>query len=529
MNIFKKITLFFIIILGSTFLYADIFKDKKVSDFLPSQEAFKVSAVVDKNKINIFFQIADGYYLYKDKIYIESNYVQSSKTVFPEHKIIEDEFFGKSKIFDKGFQLEVEYELVNNFNNDESKYFFIHYQGCATKGLCYPPEKKDIPLNFSSNILSNNNPNDLKSEQMKISEKIVGQNILMSSLLFLGLGILLSFTPCVLPMIPILSGIILRPNDLGVDKNSFLSIYYVLGLVFVYTLIGFLLGFTSSSNNIQILFQHPISILLFASILILLAFSMFGFYKFQMASNIQNWAANLSKKFNSGDKFGAIIMGSLSALIIGPCVGPPLAGLFIYITTTNVDPFVPPLLLFNLSVGMGIPLILYGFLMGKFLPKVGNWMKFINYFFGILLILASIILIDRVFPIFSFDKDDDRNSLSFETVRSIKSLEDSIKSNNKYIMIGVYADWCIECKRMEAITFKDADVKNSLRQFKLIKIDVTENSDIDKGMLEYFGILGPPAYFFYNKNNRIEQFDIQGYLGPKSFVEHVFLLKEFER
>ncbi|MBH32076.1 MAG: hypothetical protein CMD90_00300 [Gammaproteobacteria bacterium] len=529
MSISRKITLFLIIILGSTFLYADIFKEKKDSDFLPSYEAFKVSAVVDKNKINIFFQIADGYYLYKDKIYIESNYIQSSKIIFPKHKIFEDEFFGKSKIFDKDFQLGIEYELVNNLDNDKSKYFFIHYQGCAIKGLCYPPEKKNIPLNLSSDILINNNPAKFKSEQMEISEKIVSENILMSSLLFLGLGILLSFTPCVLPMVPILSGILLKSNDLGTDKKSFLSIYYVLGLVFVYTLIGFLLGFTSSSNNIQILFQHPISILLFASILILLAFSMFGFYKFQISSNIQNWAANLSKKLNSGDKFGAIVMGSLSALIIGPCVGPPLAGLFIYITTTNVDPFVPPLLLFNLSVGMGIPLILYGFLMGKFLPKVGGWMKFVNYFFGILLILASIILIDRVFPIFSFDNNDDRNNLSFETVGSIKSLEDSIKSHNQYIMIGVYADWCIECKRMEAITFKDIDVQNSLRQFKLIKVDVTENSDMDKDMLEYFGILGPPAYFFYHKNNRIEQFDIQGYLGPKSFVDHVFLLKEFER
>ena len=529
MSISRKITLFFIIILGSTFLYADIFKEKNDSDFLPSYEAFKVSAVVDKNKINIFFQIADGYYLYKDKIYIESNYIQSSKIIFPKHKIFEDEFFGKSKIYDKDFQLGIEYELVNNLDNDKSKYFFIHYQGCAIKGLCYPPEKKNIPLNLSSDILINNNPGKFKSEQMEISEKILSENILMSSLLFLGLGILLSFTPCVLPMIPILSGILLRSNDLDTDKKSFLSIYYVLGLVFVYTLIGFLLGFTSSSNNIQILFQHPISILLFASILILLAFSMFGFYKFQISSNIQNWAANLSKKLNSGDKFGAIVMGSLSALIIGPCVGPPLAGLFIYITTTNVDPFVPPLLLFNLSVGMGIPLILYGFLMGKFLPKVGSWMKFVNYFFGILLILASIILIDRVFPIFSFDNNDDRNNLSFETIGSIKSLEDSIKSHNQYIMIGVYADWCIECKRMEAITFKDINVQNSLRQFKLIKVDVTENSDMDKDMLEYFGILGPPAYFFYNKNNRIEQFDIQGYLGPKSFVDHVFLLKEFER
>ncbi|GIR92423.1 MAG: hypothetical protein CM15mP93_06100 [Thiotrichaceae bacterium] len=361
---------------------------------------------------------------------------------------------------------------------------------------------------------------------MEIAEQILSKNILITSILFLGFGILLAFTPCVLPMVPILSGILLKDRKRGSKESIKISLQYVSGLCLVYLLIGILLSVYKQSINIQFIFQDPVILIVFSIILVLLSLSMFGVFNFQMPSMVQNWSNKISSKLNTENSFGIFMMGALSALIVGPCIGPPLAGIFIYITTTNINPWSPPILLLMLSIGMSIPLVIYSAFIGRIIPKTGNWMKYINYFFGVLLILAALILLDRVY---NFYPSKISSELDFQKVENLNELKAEIHNPNvNFIMVDVYADWCLECKRMEATTFKNKQVIEALNKIHLIKIDVTENNKNDQEILNYLKIIGPPSYMFGTSDFGVmHEFNVQGYMGTEDFLNHLKIFNEF--
>ena len=220
-------------------------------------------------------------------------------------------------------------------------------------------------------------------------------------------------------------------------------------------------------------------------------------------------------------------MGLFSALIVGPCIAPPLAGIFIYITSENPGPIITGLLFLSLSIGMSIPLLLYGTFMGNFIPKTGRWMKYVNYFFGILLLIVAMSFIDRIIPITNFFNDQ-KNLVSFQKVSNIKELKEQLLTNNKIKLIDVYADWCVECKWMELRTFNNENVRVLLKKYHLIKIDVTDNSKADKEMLKFIGVVGPPAYKFYNTNgDEIKGFSIQGFMNSEKFKKHLEELENY--
>ena len=513
--------IYFLFILNNISFAESKFSNDINSEFLKADEAFVV--LLRENPVNqkqskthiISFNIAKGYYLYKNKIEVFLNDKRIDDINFPKTKIKFDEFFGESEIFEENFILKLPHD-------GEINSLVVIYQGCANKGLCYPPLKKTLfPYNDSNKsfILTK------VSEQEMIYGKLISNNIFTNIILFAGLGLLLSFTPCVLPMIPILSGIILRSSN-NFSRPFLLSLNYVLGVCSVYLLVGIFVGYSSDFYNIQSVFQDPFYLIIFSIILVFLALSMFGLYDIKIPSSFQNWISSFGKNTN-GRLGSSFIMGSLSALIVGPCVAPPLAGIFIYITSENPGPIITGALFLSLSIGMSIPLLAYGTFMGKFIPKTGKWMVYINYLIGVLLLVVALFFIDRIIPIFSFNSD--KSQIIFYEVKNVEDLKSQLSlTNGKIKLVDVYADWCLECKLMEQKTFKDESVERILKNYQLIKIDVTHNTKIDKELLRYLNIIGPPAYKFYNKEGkRIQGFTIQGYMNSKDFNNHLIELNKY--
>ena len=513
-------TLFLFIFLCNNAFSEGIFSSKNdKKTFLSSDEAFQVSLEEDsRDHLLINFKVADGYYLYKDKIKIYSNKKEVFDIEFPESKIKEDEFFGKSEIFEESFFIKIYVkDKINSLN--------IIYQGCAEKGLCYPPIRKDLFLNSISK--ADKTYLNKVSEQDKIYGKLLSNNIYTNIILFIGFGLLLSFTPCVLPMVPILSSLILRFDNKGFNKPFLLSLSYVSGLCTVYLIIGFFVGYSADLYNIQSIFQDPLYLIIFSLILIILSFSMFGLYEIKISNSFQKWVSNLSNKYNKGGYSGSYIMGFLSSLIVGPCVAPPLAGMFIYITSENPGSLITSFLFLSLGVGMSIPLLVYGTFAGKFIPKSGKWMKYINYLIAVILLFVALTFIDRLVPIFNFNNQE--SGISFKKVNNIAEFEKFLfTKSDKIIFLDVYADWCIECKLMEQKTFKDKKIEKYFKSYRLVKIDVTDNKKEDKELLKYLNIIGPPAYKFFDKDGKeIKGFSIQGYMSSEELLIYLEELDKY--
>ena len=380
-------------------------------EFLDPDIAFRVTAMQGDNNIVTQWMIADGYYLYKDKISVaakDAAQITLGELPLPEGKKEEDEYFGKIISIDHDFQANIPIQEIAE--NTRVVDLLVSYQGCAKAGLCYPPITKNIhvafadtsgvgtvparPNNPSGN--TNSSSSDFQSAQKRIADTLASGKLLFTVLGFFGLGLLLAFTPCVFPMIPILSSIIVgQGKNISTSKAFSLSLAYVLAMAVTYAAAGVLVGL--SGKNIQIWFQNPWVISGFAGIFVVLSLAMFGFYKLQMPNAVQSKLNSISSNQQHGSYAGAGIMGFLSTLIIGPCVTAPLIGALIYITETG-DALTGGIALFALSIGMGTPLLIIGTSAGKILPKADAWMGTIQAIFGVLLLALAIWMLDRILP-----------------------------------------------------------------------------------------------------------------------------------
>ncbi len=380
-------------------------------EFLDPDIAFQVSAEQsDANTIFTNWYIEDGYYLYKDKISVspaDPTHITLGMMKLPAGKEKIDEYFGKIVSIDHSFNSNIQIQKVADGIN--SVELIVKYQGCAKAGLCYPPITKNIRVDLGISdstvaaSLTNNNStssfsssSSFQSEQDRIANTLASGKLWFTVLSFFGLGLLLAFTPCVFPMIPILSSIIVGQGEtISTSKAFSLSLVYVLAMAITYTAAGVIVGL--SGENIQIWFQNPWVLSVFAGIFVLLSLAMFGFYELQMPNSIQSKLNNISSSQEGGTYFGAGIMGFLSALIVGPCVTAPLIGALIYIANTG-DALIGGIALFALSMGMGAPLLAIGTSAGKLLPKAGPWMDAIKAVFGVLLLALAIWLLERILP-----------------------------------------------------------------------------------------------------------------------------------
>ncbi|BBP02476.1 protein-disulfide reductase DsbD [Sulfuriferula nivalis] len=366
------------------------------NDFLSPEQAFSVTmTLVSPTTITAHFKIAPQYYLYQNKIHFaikSPTDVNISKTDFPVADIKQDPNFGQMKVYHRDFTVEL--TLSRALNGTESLQINSDYQGCSEKGICYPPQKHSDTL--GTQLTTNTASNADTGDNSQITQALHSGRFWVVMVTFFGAGLLLAFTPCVFPMIPILSGIIAGQKQVTRLSGFLLSLAYVLGMAITYAAAG--VAAALSGTLLSNALQNPIALFIGAAVFVGLAFSMFGFFELQLPSAVQSKFSDASNKVKGGNFVGVFIMGALSALIVGPCVAPPLAAALAYIAQTG-NTTLGGWALFSLAIGMGVPLLLIGLSAGTLLPRAGGWMNAVKYFFGVLMLAIAIWLVSPLMPI----------------------------------------------------------------------------------------------------------------------------------
>lgn len=380
--------------------FSQLFTNDDSEAFLPVDKAFKVeAALVDQTRAQVKFTIAPGHYLYRERVQLVLPAGEAANMTLPPGESKNDPNFGQQQVFHHDTVAEVAFTSVAPATLQ------VRYQGCSEKGLCYPPQTKSLPLIAIASPAAAAAPSALSANALPVeeSEDGISEKLLSSGHWwqivagFFGAGLLLAFTPCVFPMIPILSGIIVGKNAQSSRAKAFtLSLAYTLGMCLTYTLAGVAAGL--SGQLLSNALQTPVALTAGALIFVALSFSMFGFYELKLPSVIENAFFNWSHRFKGGHLLSDFLMGAMSALIISPCVAAPLAGALLYISQTH-DVVLGAVALFSLSLGMGVPLLLIGASAGSVLPKAGEWMNTIRRLFGVLMLAVAVWVISPILPV----------------------------------------------------------------------------------------------------------------------------------
>ncbi len=569
-------------------------------EFLPVDKAFRIEArAADAHTLIAKFTPADSYYLYRDKIQFRvpaGSGVTIDNVELPRGETKQDPNFGQTEVFHDAVQAVI--RLRREAAQSSSVVLDIGYQGCSEKGLCYPPATRQIPItlaSFTSEAAQSRSAaltdaagatDQLRqsSEDQQIASMLGSGNFWLVMASFLGFGLLLSFTPCVLPMVPILSGLIAGQGHKVTRVRGFsLALTYVLGMAITYAIAGVLAGMSGTLLSASL--QTPWVLGLFAAVFVLLALSMFGLYELQLPAAWQTRAASSSNRLTGGTLAGVFAMGALSAVIVGPCVAAPLAGALLYVSQTR-NIWLGGSALFMLALGMGLPLLVIGASAGSLLPKVGAWMQVVKNFFGVLLLAAAIWIISPLMPValqmlcwaallitsavflhaidplpvtagglrklwkavgvmalllgiallvggLSGGRDlfqplaglqvragsEATSETPFVRVSSIAALDRAIAQADRPVMLDFYADWCVACKEMERLTFRDETVRARLDNMMLLQADVTANNADDTALLKRFGLFGPPGIIFFDRHGReIEGTRVIGYRSAERFL-----------
>ena len=517
-----------------------------VQQALPVDQVFQVTVQRLNNKtLTARWTIKPGYYLYRDKIHFESTPIRINSVIFPKGIIKHNQFIGKYEVY-QGHVV-----TLLKFSNplpDQNLDMKIYYQGCAIAGFCYPPVIKQITLTHSEmsvseinsttdnkqNTLSTNNQirrTTIKtaSEQSKILSLLTGHNIFWTLISFFGFGLLLSLTPCVLPLIPVLSAIILGQKQLTTMKAFSLSVTYVLAMALTYSIAGVFAGLAGS--YLQAFLQSPWVIIIVCALFVGLAFSLFGFYELRLPASWHEKLIHITNRQQGGNYIGVALMGCLSTLVISPCVTAPLVGVLTYIGNTG-NALLGGLALFVLGLGSGVPLLIIGTSAGKWLPKSGPWMNSIKIILGILMLVMAVWLLARILPTnsrpFRFlhpNQVVSSETSNFQTIKSISDLNSALKQAKQYnkpVLLDFYANWCLSCKEMERVVFTAPQVKSLMSHFILLRADVTANDDKDKALERQFHVIAPPTFLFFAPNGQeLSDARIVGQEESQTFASHL--------
>ncbi len=379
------------------------------TEVLPPDQVFIFSAeAAGPHAIRARWEIREGYYLYREKFAFQLQDPPEGITLgapaLPPGEFTDDESFGRMEVYHRSVEAVI--PVIRPAGGPLELQLEVKYQGCADRGLCYPPQSKTSPILLPAAAEATpetppaaiaNAPADIPvAEQDRIAQSLADTSIWLTVLTFFGFGLLLAFTPCVFPMIPILSSIIVGQGEGLTTRRAFtLSLVYVLAMAATYTVAGVIAGLFGA--NLQAAFQNPWVLGTFALVFVLLALSMFGFYDLQLPASLQSKLSEAANRRKGGTLTGVAVMGFLSALIVGPCVAAPLAGALIYIGQTG-DAVLGGIALFALSMGMGAPLLLLGTSAGKLLPKAGPWMNAVKAVFGVLMLAVAVWMLERIIP-----------------------------------------------------------------------------------------------------------------------------------
>ncbi|HHF2878342.1 TPA: protein-disulfide reductase DsbD [Vibrio diabolicus] len=558
--------------------------------FVPVDQAFPFNFYQQDDKLMLDWQVRDGYYLYQERLSVSGENISLGELQMENGTPHKDEFFGDVHIYTTPLFVNIPLS-----NWQEGARVIVQYQGCAKAGFCYPPETREIPISAFSSSNSDTVAPTAKApttEKAQPATKPTTTSVPVSEqdslaanladkwwtpLLFLALGVGLAFTPCVLPMYPILTSIVLGSGKLSQRRALGLSFVYVQGMALTYTLLGLVVA--SAGMQFQAAMQHPYVLIGLSVLFIALALSMFGLYSLQLPSSVQTWLNNLSNKQQGGSSAGVFAMGAISGLVCSPCTTAPLSGALLYVAQSG-DLLTGGVALYALAMGMGIPLILVAVFGNKLLPKAGGWMDRVKTLFGFILLAAPIFLLERIMPemwltilwsalgIAAFGwlyhvknslefggwkqsavgiiavlgllasaqpvlnywfgnnaTQAQQTSASFTRIANVAELEEQLalaKAAGKPVMLDFYADWCVACKEFEKYTFHDPSVEAKLKDFVLLQADVTKNQVQDIELLKHMNVLGLPTIEFWDANGEhISNARLTGFMQAEPFLEHI--------
>ena len=588
-----------------------------LDEALPAAQAFSYEAIAtDATTLLVRMTPAPGYYLYRDKFQfsVPEPGVDVRLVNLPPGTPKFDEHFGDVRVYEQ--QVEIPVSLQRTNADAGSIHLAADFQGCKDEGICYPPMQRQVQVQLPPMTAAGQRAQKMPttgaslsaagdsiapdplgdsaagsadetaavSEQDRLAATLT-ERPLFAMLLFFVAGLLLAFTPCVFPMVPILSGIIAgQGENITTGKALLLSVVYVLAMAITYAAAGVIAGL--SGENLQAAFQNPWIIGSFSAVFVLLSLSMFGFYELQLPPALQARLASLSNRQQGGTLIGVAIMGLLSALIVGPCVAPALMAALIYIGQSG-DAVLGGTALFAMALGMGVPLVIFGVSAGKLLPGAGAWMNGVKAFFGVGLLALAIWMLERVVPGgiimllwgllliasavylgalepvahgwprlwkalgvvlllfggmqllgFATGGDDWTRPLhswqarsagapaksghvQFQRIKTLADLQARL-GQGRPVMLDFYADWCIECKRMEKTTFEDPAVQQALAGVTLLQADVTANDAADKALYRAYGLIGPPAILFFDAAGKeLRNRRLIGYFDSEDFLAHL--------
>jgi len=570
-------------------------------EFLSPDQAFRFDAIPEgTDRIRLNWEIAEGYYLYRARIKVRttSANAQLGAPQFPPGQVKTDEYFGKQEVYHH--ELAASVPVARSSGGELELPLEVTYQGCADAGLCYPPQTKSVVVRLPGSAGSGSDgarkpgasgatgagmapaPGTPAAaaflSQEWFSNALRGNLLVALACFYLG-GLVLSLTPCVLPMVPILSGIIVGSGKQMTTGRSFaLSVSYVFGMALTYAIAG--VASAAAGKEVQAMFQQWWVIALFAAVFLVLALSMFGLFTVQMPALVQSRLAELSNRQSAGTFGGVALMGALSALIVTTCVAPVLVGALLVISQTGAV-VRGGAALFAAGIGMGTPLLLVGASARRLLPKPGPWMDLVKKLFGVLMLAVAVWMIERLVPerlalalwsvpalmlawlllgafrersvlawglraagaaaglygialaagsalggtdplapIPAFAKPV--SSLSFRAIHSVADLDREVsqaRAQGHSVLVDFSADWCTSCKEMERYTFTDPTVQAALRQTVLLRANVTQNDADDQALLRHFGIFGPPTIAFYGADGRERAaYRVVGYMNAEDFA-----------
>ncbi len=589
-NMFKKLLILGLIF--NTLVFGGFNSVLKKQTFLQPEEAFHIEAVQKDDNIVTKITLADKIHIYQDALkfrIVKPKNVTLSPKLPPAHEV------DGEKVYEKGLSVSIPVkEITSRVKGDYT--LEVELLGCSDKGICYQPFRKQFSFKGAeSGVFDKISSLTHEGNTAKIADVLGKENAFFIIVLFFIFGLLLALTPCVFPMIPILSSIIVSQSGSekpSVAKAFFTSLVYVVAMALTYTVVGVVAGLVGA--DIQTAMQNPWVLSAFAAMFVALAFSLFGYYEIGLPASWQSKLSRVSDEAGQKGGFvGTAVMGVLSALIVGPCVAPPLGGAVLFISHTG-DALLGGLALFVMSIGMGMPLLLVGIGAGKFMPKPGGWMSVVSQVFGVMMLGLAIFMLSRVLPEWVtlilwallflgsalymgvFDDSDKKpgakkliqlfavalmlygaslfiGALSgadsmfrpFErftapkgTVTavatdktgrrgySIDRLLKEVAASDKPVVVDFGKESCTACKELEEITFPDPRVKEALKRFTFIRVDVTDNTDAEKALLKKYELFGTPNIIFFDKNGKyMPEKSLTGFVKPEDFASHLERIK----
>ncbi len=492
------------------------------AEFLEPERAFVVSVrALDERAAEVRIVVAPGYYLYREAFRFEATAATLDAPEIPPGKVKFDQTFQKNL---ETHRDDVRIRVPVREAGPEFL-LAITSQGCADAGLCYPPQTLNANVslagfggNASARMLAVAGPGGAAGSALLggaapapstgSDESASVVNVLRSGRLwaivgaFALMGLLLAFTPCVLPMVPILSSIIVgHGNTVSRGRGLGLAAVYSLGMGLVYTALGVAAGL--AGEGLAAALQTPWVLGAFALVMVLLALAMFDVFQLRLPAALERRLTDMSHGHGGGRLAGVFMMGALSALIVSPCVSAPLAGALLFISQTR-DVVLGGAALLALSFGMSVPLLLVGASAGALLPKGGPWMLGIKKVFGVVLLGVAVWIIQPVLPssLALWGPPAQAPAVTFKTIRNVAELDAELRATARPVLLDFYADWCVSCKEMERFTFTDTKVAALMSQALLLKADVTANNDDDRALLKRFHLFGPPGTIFFDAQGR---------------------------